>query len=264
MTTDPQFSAVRYLPTSEAYDRWASVYDTDGNFLQAIDVREMRSLLPRFEAAIQTRKPWKLVDLGCGTGRNTVLLLGIEDANTVALDASLGMLEVAKNKVKEFANVEAVRDGKIQLEKFDLMTSDPPAIARGADGIISTLVLEHIPLETFFKHAAQMLKLGGVLLLTNMHSEMGSISQAGFVDAETGEKIRPTSYAHRIEDVVNEASKWGFNIVPGNDYQGSGTLKEVTVTEDMVEDLGPRSGKWIGVACWFGGLFVRTSARDDL
>ena len=75
---DPSYKAVKYLPTSEAYDRWAKVYDTDGNFLQAMDNMEMKTLFPRFVSSIaSTGEPWKMVDLGCGTGRNTALLMAL-------------------------------------------------------------------------------------------------------------------------------------------------------------------------------------------
>lgn len=261
MAATPASSAIRYMPTKDAYDRWALVYDTDGNFLQAMDDIGMRSLLPNFEASIQDPKPWKLVDLGCGTGRNTALLLGIEDAEVIALDASPGMLQVAEKRLREFAPSRLGQGERLQLGVFDLIASEhPPENAAEVNGIISTLVLEHIPLEIFFRHVARMLKPGGALLLTNMHAEMGNISQAGFVDTETGEKIRPTSYAHRTEDIVKEAERWG--LIPFSDGisgEDGGGLLEKAVTEGMVEDLGPRSRKWIGVTCWFGGLFRKTS-----
>lgn len=70
--------SIRYLDTASAYDLWASVYDTDGNFLQALDSIEMKMLLPRAMSMLtdtQNDSPTtkiKAVDLGCGTGRNTL------------------------------------------------------------------------------------------------------------------------------------------------------------------------------------------------
>ncbi|KAH8650140.1 putative methyltransferase [Xylariales sp. PMI_506] len=267
-SADPSFSAVRYLPTNEAYDRWASVYDTDGNFLQALDDREMKTLLPRFEASIRSPQPWKLVDLGCGTGRNTGLLCTIPAAGqVVGLDGSPGMLAIAERRIAAAAEGTSGAPA-VQLQVFDLLaSSSTPAVAAGADGIISTLVLEHIPLEIFFSHVSQMLRPGGVLLLTNMHAHMGSISQAGFVDTATGEKIRPTSFPHTVADVVAEAAKWGLSPELDSQLQSGVAdeahgpargIREVAVTEDLVEVLGPRSKKWAGITCWFGGLFRKT------
>ncbi|ETS86953.1 hypothetical protein PFICI_00781 [Pestalotiopsis fici W106-1] len=260
-STDGPFRAVIYLPTTEAYDRWAAVYDTDGNFLQALDDLEMSKLFSKFRAALNpSASPRKLVDLGCGTGRNTAQLLGVEDATVVALDASPGMLAVAEKRLNDL--VKAAQGGgaqssghdKLAMGIFDLLTCDiPPETARQADGVISTLVLEHIPLDTYFRHVSQMLKPDGVLLLTNMHSDMGRISQAGFVDTMTGEKVRPTSYAHTVEDVITEARRHGLVAISDEETDSAG-LMERAVTEELVERLGSRSKKWVGINCWFGGL----------
>lgn len=86
-----------------------------------------------------------------------------------------------------------------------------------------------------------------MLLVTNMHEEMGGISQAGFVDPMTGEKVRPTSYAHSVGDVVRQGKRWGFEVV--------GNVLERRVDESMVEALGPRARKWVGVKVWFGICF---------
>lgn len=257
---DPPFNTIRYLPTNEAYDRWAEVYDSDGNFLQALDDIELKTLFPRFLAAIQSPKPWRLLDLGCGTGRNTALLLGVHSAaEVIALDASKGMLDVARTRLLTTSRSASAKNMPLRLELFDMLATEPLAVDPGSvDGIISTLVLEHVPLEIFFAHAARLLRPGGVLLLTNMHAQMGAVSQAGFVDAATGEKIRPRgSFAHAIEDVVREAGKCGFEVESGGAEDvkegGVGFLERV-VTGDLVESLGPRSRKWVGVKCWFGGV----------
>ncbi|KAI0869228.1 putative methyltransferase [Hypoxylon argillaceum] len=256
-TTGPPSSAIRYLPTNEAYDKWAKVYDSDGNFLQALDDLELKTLFPRFIASITSPKPWRVVDLGCGTGRNTALLLGLPESEIIALDSSKGMLEVAKTRLNQSNSALDITAAQpnLRLEIFDMLaTTAPPASVapHTINAIISTLVVEHTPLPTFFGHVAQLLRPGGVLLLTNMHSEMGGISQAGFVDAATGEKIRPTSYAHTVEDVVLEARKHGLEVETGED--GTGVL-ERAVDEGMVGKLGLRSGKWVGVMCWFGAIF---------
>ncbi|KAI1276020.1 putative methyltransferase [Xylaria sp. FL0933] len=253
-TAEPPFNSIRYLPTNEAYDRWAEIYDSDGNFLQALDNLELKTLFPRFLASIKSPKPWRLVDLGCGTARNTTLLLGIPESEIIALDASKGMLEVAKTRLRA-AESASGSVANTHFEIFDMLaTSAPPASVapHTIDAIISTLVVEHIPLSIFFAHVSQLLRPGGVLLLTNMHSHMGGISQAGFVDTATGEKIRPMSYAHTVEDVVLEAHKYGLSVE--TDEAGRGIL-ETAVDEDMVEKLGLRSAKWVGITCWFGGIF---------
>ena len=130
--------SVHYMKTKEAYDIWASVYDTDGNFLQALDTIEMSSLFTTFISNIISPSPWKLVDLGCGTGRNTKLLLKIPSATIVGLDASSKMLEVARSQVQ----ATALPDTRFSFCVFDLLSGEPPPLeALGADGLISTLVV---------------------------------------------------------------------------------------------------------------------------
>lgn len=250
MTTSA--TKVRYLDTTTAYDLWSEVYDTDGNFLQALDTVEMQDLLPRLISMLTTPKPWNIVDLGCGTGRNTLALLDFEDINITALDLSPKMLEIARGRLTTRC-VEMRRAQIPTFEVFDMMTSKSiPESARNADAVVSTLVIEHVPLDVFFRTVVTMLKKGGLLLLTNMHSDMGKISQAGFVDPKTGEKIRPTSYAHEVNAVVEEAAKVGLEIV--------GHVEERSVDEEIAPKLGQRANKWIGIDVWFGITFRKISS----
>ncbi|KAL4943574.1 hypothetical protein BDV06DRAFT_221134 [Aspergillus oleicola] len=249
---------VEYLDTVEAYNKWAEVYDKDGNFLQALDTIEMQSFLPRFLDLVQAEqeKPLTLVDLGCGTGRNTLQLLKVAptDAQIIGIDASPGMLEVARETLKSSGEAER----RVKLDVYDLLKSDESSLPgslggdASASGIISTLVLEHIPVDTFFSGVSRLLKPGGYLLVTNMHAQMGGISQAGFVDGKTGRKIRPTSYAHEIGDVVAAAERASFEVVELDEGE---RVRERTVDEAMVEGLGVRARKWVGVTVWFRVCF---------
>ncbi|KAB8237415.1 class I SAM-dependent DNA methyltransferase [Aspergillus alliaceus] len=249
---------VQYVETIEAYNKWAEVYDTDGNFLQGLDTLEMQQLLPQLLdkviASTQTDSV-KLVDLGCGTGRNTRQLLKFapKDTHIVGVDASPGMLDVARTVIDKEKETDASLSSRVSLEIYDLLQSPPvpPECSLGAVGVISTLVLEHIPVDQFFKGVAALMRSGGYFLLTNMHSEMGSISQAGFVDTATGTKIRPTSYSHTIEDVLNAAEKAGFDV---EELDGE-RVRERKVTETRAEGLGKRAKKWIGITVWFGICF---------
>ena len=241
--------AVEYLDTTAAYDRWAEVYDTDGNFLQALDSMEMKTLLPQLLSFLPINHSPRIVDLGCGTGRNTSALLRIPDSTVIGLDASSKMLNVARKRLEEVQNSTTI--SQLRLEVYDLLKqSSPPNIAHESDAIISTLVLEHVPLEPFFFAVSRMLKQNGVLLLTNMHFDMGVISQAGFIDPRTKVKIRPQSYAHEIKAVTREAKKHGFELL--------GSVTEKTISADLAAQLGPRAKKWIGVTVWFGVMLRKT------
>ncbi|KAI4118988.1 MAG: hypothetical protein LQ345_001019 [Seirophora villosa] len=241
-----------YKPTVEAYDQWAPVYDTDGNFLQALDsimVRQM--LLPLLTPLLPPRA--RIVDLGCGTGRTTLELLHLPDVRIVGLDNSRGMQAVAMarcNQTLETLAQEA-RAATLSFDTWDMLDEahDVPEVAKNADAVVSTLVVEHIPLDVFFGACSRILKRAGLLLLTNMHPDMGAESQAGFTDPVSGEKVRPVSYAHTVEATVEEAKRWGFETVWGPE--------ERDVREDDLEKLGGRAKKWVGKKVWFGMMMKK-------
>jgi SAM-dependent methyltransferase len=250
---------VKYIPTVAAYDSWAAVYDTDGNILQKTDDLELESLLPHFLSLVESNRtgPVSIVDFGCGTGRNTIKLLQHEAniAHRVAgIDASRGMLELAKNKVAEAGFSDRVAFVQHDfLDPIDPQRApkllDPP---QQFDALISTLVLEHLPLDPYFTAISSLLRPGGYALVTNMHPEMGSISQAGFVGSdENGQpiKVRGHSWAHGVGETVKSAETQGLRLV--------GEVGERKVTDEMLETLGPRGKKWNGVNVWYGMILQK-------
>ena len=93
MSTLPSSSTPRkviYLPTTTAYDRWAQVYDSDSNPLQALDDLQLSTFLPNFLIMVSEAsdgRPTTIVDLGCGTARNTIKLLPVPQSKIIGLDA---------------------------------------------------------------------------------------------------------------------------------------------------------------------------------
>ncbi|KAF1989882.1 S-adenosyl-L-methionine-dependent methyltransferase [Aulographum hederae CBS 113979] len=302
---------VKHLPTAQTYDAWASVYDSDGNILQGVDDEELSSMLPAFLRSVEgfagEGREITVVDLGCGTGRNTVKLLqypwsgraGVEWKVVVGIDASKGMLEVAREKLSavsssfttsstsayptykllhhDFLPPNTVPDSGLpdpnpiplpQTSGLDLDSATENQNGK-ATALISTLVLEHIPLRTFFSILSSLVRPGGLALVTNMHPEMGAKGQAGFVGQVEGNetakvKVRGVSWVHTVEETVRIASEMGWvvedvNVDVGGDGDGDGGkgLKEVEVTEEMVGKLGRRAVKWVGVRVWYGGVFRR-------
>ncbi len=264
--TTPQ--EITYLPTTEAYARWASVYDHDSNPLQALDDAELTTLLPHFLSLLPATGA-RVVDLGCGTGRNTMKLYAPNVHSILALDASAEMLVKFASKITIVSpgpHFDPVPEEEprhspgagLRWQVYDML--DDPEGAKvakiRADGVISTLVLEHVPLDAFFRAVSKMLRPGGLCLLTNMHPDMGARSQAGFKDPETGEKIRPVSYVHRIGAVVEEARRWEFEVI--------GEVREREARLSDVEDgvVGSRIEKWIGVKMWFGMVLKKASAVE--
>jgi SAM-dependent methyltransferase len=258
MTTTPR--PVQSVSNSELYNRWAKVYDTDGNILQAIDDHLIPSLLTSAFSLLPAISPITITELGAGTGRNTVKLLSstsnVQIKAINALDLSPGMLEVAKKRCQDVLSSVAAQTStvppSIQFLEFDALNpAQFPSVQKlegQADLVISTLVLEHLPSDVFFKTIASLLKpSGGILVLTNMHAEMGRKGQAGFVDESIGEKVRGFSFNYEVKEVVDEGKKFGFELVG---EMGEREVRESDLGEGKL--LGPRGNKWIGTRVWFG------------
>jgi SAM-dependent methyltransferase len=261
MATSPR--PILSVPNNELYNRWANVYDTDGNILQAIDETLLPALLSNAHKYLSTTtsSPITIIELGCGTGRNTVKLIdprllsvGNKVKEIYALDFSPGMLEVAKKRCSDLllSSNPTTTTSNLNFLEFDALNpSSAPAVQElygKADLVLSTLVLEHLPIEIFFSTLASFLKPsgGGYAVVTNMHAEMGRRGQAGFVDVETGIKVRGTSFNYEVEEVVEEGRKWGFELV------GEMGEREVRESDLEVRILGERGRKWIGTKVWFG------------
>ena len=141
----------RYVPTSAAYDGWAPTYDTDGNMLQNIDDLELEKLLPVFLSAVvrgfsseegeESRTHLKILDLGCGTGRNTKKVLeypwgtcvkGNRRVIVYGLDFSEGMLAIARRKLGRWIDVVGDVPNCVVV-RHDFVPHDGPAAAMDED-----------------------------------------------------------------------------------------------------------------------------------
>jgi malonyl-CoA O-methyltransferase len=181
------------------YDRWAAVYDRDGNPLQALEG-------PAVRAVVGDPRGLTVLDLGCGTGRHA-LWLAEAGATVTAVDFSEGMLAEARRK----PGAEAV-----QFVAHDL-ARPLPFPAGSFDLVVSGLVLEHLAdLDHFFREARRVLKPGGRAVISAMHPAMFlKGAQARFTDPSSGEVVQPGSYPHQVGD-----SSWPPS-EPGSGSMGS-------------------------------------------
>ena len=247
--------------------RKVQTYDGPNTLIQ-LDNQVVPQLLPRFIGPL--RPSPKIVDLGCGTGRSIVpLLKTIPDVEVVGLDASDGMLEVARRKsgevIQDLQAKQQLTRASCSFEKWDLLqgtdggcstagsSTAPPEIAQGADGITSNLVIEHLPLEPFFRAVSGLLKPEGTLMITNMHQDKGfGGGQAEFVDAATGHMMRGTSYFHSVEEVIAEAAKWKLEVIGDVLEKGA---EDIAGFEEIFSE-GDKARKR-GQKFWFGICFIR-------
>jgi malonyl-CoA O-methyltransferase len=193
--TSPQPPA---SPVAAAYDRWAASYDDDRNATRDLDARVVR------EAPLELAGR-DVVELGCGTGKNTVWLA--EGARSlVALDFSDGMLARARERLDGTAHAAALR-----FVRHDVRERWPVADA-GADVVVGNLVLEHVEtLAPVYSEAARVLRPGGQLLLCELHPERQRRGgQAHFTEPATGATVHVPAHRHTVGEYVNEGIAAGL------------------------------------------------------
>src|SRR5438309_1202284 len=105
------------------------VYDSDGNILQQLDDRYINSVLSDFLKSISMQPP-HILDLGCGTGRNTAKLVQL-GARVTAVDNSSGMLARARSRVPtsssssiKWITHDITSDGSLLAEMADRQRAD--------------------------------------------------------------------------------------------------------------------------------------------
>lgn len=179
----------------DAYARWSSRYDQDPNRTRDLDRQATRELLAqrRFE---------RVLELGCGTGKNTALLAEI-GGRVRALDFSDAMLAVARAKVTA---------SHVEFLLADL-TLPWPCEARWADLVVCNLVLEHVEqVAPVFAQAARCLARGGLFLLCELHPfRQYQGTRARFAAADGSQVLIP-AHVHHLSDYFGAARAAGLRV----------------------------------------------------
>lgn len=197
------------MNTQEAYNAWASQYDTNLNKTRDLEAVSLRNTLSSLSFN-------RCLEIGCGTGKNTVRLK--EKANQItAVDLSEEMLAKAKEKINS-ANVH--------FQQADI-TGDWDFANGSYDLVVFSLVLEHIHnLDAIFEKTAAVVTTGGYVYIGELHPfKQYSGSKARF-ETETGTQI-VTCFDHHISDFIQPAKKHGFAVENINEYFDEDNRNEI-------------------------------------
>lgn len=169
------------------YDHWASSYDTVPNLTRDLEATALSS-------SIQHLNVGTCLEIGCGTGKNTSILLN-KAVEITAADFSKEMIKIAQKKIPHKNVTFCVAD----ITKEWVFTNNL------FDFISFSLVLEHVEnLNHVFEQAASKLKKGGHIYIGELHPIKQSLgSRARFTNGES-EVILP-SFLHHLSDFITAA-----------------------------------------------------------
>lgn len=188
------------MTIQDAYTDWSATYDSDRNLTRDLDERVTRDVLASFRCK-------SILELGCGTGKNTSLLASI-GAHVHALDFSAGMIEKAR------ARVTATNVG---FELADL-TKRWPREDQSCDLIVCNLVLEHInDLNFIFAEAHRVLIERGHFFICELHpfrQYRGTVARFQRADDTT----QIAAFTHHITDFTNAARANGLTLSEMNEW----------------------------------------------
>ncbi len=197
------------MDTRQAYNIWASQYDTNDNKTRDLEGQALRVSLANipFDSCLE---------IGCGTGKNTEWL--IEKAKHItAIDLSDEMLARAKEKITS---------DRVQFKQADI-TKDWTFRNRLYDLVSFSLVLEHIDnLDHIFREASTSLNPGGYVYIGELHPfKQYSGTKARF-DAEGGQQVLEC-FNHNISDFIQAAKKYELILVDIDEYFDNNDRSEV-------------------------------------
>lgn len=197
------------MSIEKAYNSWAEQYDTNENKTRDLDIKSTIETLSKHDFK-------KVLELGCGTGKNTDWLLKKAE-QVIGLDFSQEMLDIAKKKINS---------DKVQFKKADL-TMDWEIDNQFADLVTSSLTLEHIDdLSHIFGQANQKLRENGCFFICELHPFKQYIGSKAKYETENGiEELEV--FTHHISDYIDNAENNGFELLEIKEWFDENTEKEL-------------------------------------
>jgi ubiquinone/menaquinone biosynthesis C-methylase UbiE len=188
------------MDTRQAYNTWASQYDTNANKTRDLEGTALRASLAHLSFD-------RCLEIGCGTGKNTQWLT--ERARQItAVDLSEEMLAKAREKIPS---------GGVQFRQADITAGW--AFRDGLYDLVSfSLVLEHIQdLGHIFREAASSLLPGGYVYVGELHPFKQYTGTKARFDTEEGRQV-VECFIHHISDFTGAARQHGLTLIGIDEY----------------------------------------------
>jgi ubiquinone/menaquinone biosynthesis C-methylase UbiE len=179
----------------QAYNSWASQYDTNENKTRDLEGKALREVLSAISFT-------NCLEIGCGTGKNTEWL-ALKTEQMTAVDLSEEMLWKARDKVQspnvEFVQADINSDWTFTEKKFHLVGF--------------SLVLEHIEnLDHIFEKANKKLVDGGYVYVGELHPFKQYMGSKARFETEEGLQV-VQCFNHHISEFIQLAEKHGLKLL---------------------------------------------------
>ena len=178
------------------YDQVSKVYD---------QVREGNpEMVTQILLEVSLTKSSLVLDVGCGTGNNTILFATVIPSQVVGLDISLGMLQKAYEKQSQIPFVQAPADCI-------------PFASNSLDFVYMTEVLHHLPnIPATLHEICRILKSSGSFcIVTQSHEQIDRRMTSRFFPASAAVDKERYPDIDVIEDLLLKA---GFSAVNPKEY----------------------------------------------
>ena len=197
------------MSIEKAYDAWATRYDTDRNRARDLDSTSTAATLSNYSFQ-------RVLELGCGTGKNTEWLLNRVE-RIIGLDFSQAMLDIAKEKMA---------NNRARFIKADL-TSEWNIDAQWADLVTSSLTLEHIEkLDPVFEQSNRTLAENGLFFISELHPYKQYEGCGARFESEKG-TVNIEAFTHHLTDYISSAKTNGFELLEMREWFDSPARGEI-------------------------------------
>ena len=180
------------MTIADSYNIWAHTYDSNLNKTRDLELVVGKSVL-------KDRQFDNIIELGCGTGKNTKWLVN-KCNSLIGVDFSTEMLAKAKLKIKS----EKIKFLQADILKTWTFTNN------STDLITASLVLEHIQnIDIIFSEVNKSLLLNGLFYICELHPFKQYVGSKARFELN-GKTQKLETYIHHISEYLKKKKKKSF------------------------------------------------------
>lgn len=179
------------MNVQQAYNAWSETYDTVENKTRDLEARVLRESI--------SEEHLEILEIGCGTGKNTEFLQ-TKAKWLIGADFSAEMLEKAKAKIRaenvEFRQLDLRENWEFAEKSFDLITC--------------SLALEHIEnIDFVFSEANRVLRSSGRFYFGELHPFKQYQGSKARFETDAG-VFELECFVHHVSEFFTAAKNNGF------------------------------------------------------